>query len=265
MKNEAAVHQKWNDIVFENRNKEYGAYFIRSIYSRNVMVSLAVTLLVIALVFAYPSIVRLFRSGDDGGVPREMKQTTISLDQPPPIIPNQPPPPKMDIPPPVKTIIKFLPPKVTDKQVAEEEEIPTMEEIKQNETGPETTEGTGEVIFNEPVKDAGEVVDANEIFLVVEQPPEFPGGMEALYKFFGKTIRYPGQARRMGIEGTVYVSFVVDADGTINDVQVIKGIGAGCDEEAKRVFQLLPNWKPGKQRGRPVRVRYTLPLKFTLG
>jgi protein TonB len=119
-------------------------------------------------------------------------------------------------------------------------------------------------VFTEPVKDAGPAEDPNQIFLVVEQPPEPAGGMQALYAFINKNIRYPAQARRMTIEGSVYVSFVVDADGKITDIQVIKGIGAGCDEEAKRVVGLLPPWKPGKQRGRPVRVRFTLPLKFKL-
>ncbi len=265
MKDEAAVPLHWDDLVFENRNKDYGAYLIRKVYSRNLVRSLIITLLVMALVFAYPSIIDFFKSRENTGPVNEVKQLTVNLDQPPPIIPNQPPPPKLDIPPPIKTIIKFLPPKVTDKQIVEEE-MPTVEEIKTNDTGKQNTEGTGEVIFDEPVKEVGkEDIDPNQVFLVVEQPPEFPGGLQALYKFVYKTIRYPAQARRMGIEGTVYISFVVGANGEISEVQTMKGIGSGCDEEAKRVVQLLPPWKPGKQRGRPVKVRYTLPLKFKLG
>jgi len=263
MKNEAAVPKEWDDIVFENRNKEYGAYLLRKLYSRNVVVSLGITLLAIVFVVAYPVIARLIREANPEPV-KEIIHSTVNLDQPPPIMPNQPPPPKVEVPPPVKTIIKFLPPKVVDKEPEVQEEMPTIEEIKVVDTGPETQEGTGDVVFTEPVKaDTGE--DPNQIFLVVEQPPEFPGGMQALYTYLNKTMRYPAQARRMGIEGSVYVSFVVDAEGKINDVQVIKGIGAGCDEEAKRVVSLLPPWKPGKQRGRPVKVRFTLPIKFKLG
>ncbi|CAN5395416.1 energy transducer TonB [soil metagenome] len=262
MKSEVTIPKEWDDIVFENRNKEYGAYLIRKLYSRNVLVSLGITLLTVVFVIAYPAIAKMIRDANPEPV-KEVIHSTVNLDQPPPIMPNQPPPPKVEVPPPVKTIIKFLPPKVVDKEPEVEEEMPTIEEIKVVDTGPETQEGTGDVVFTEPVKEAaGE--DPNQIFLVVEQPPEFPGGNQALMTFIAKNMRYPAQARRMQIEGQVYVSFVVDADGRINDIQVIKGIGAGCDEEAKRVVGLLPPWKPGKQRGRPVRVKFTLPLKFKL-
>jgi len=89
--------------------------------------------------------------------------------------------------------------------------------------------------------------------------------MGAFYEYVSKNLKYPSQARRMGVEGKVFVQFVVDKDGSISQVQSIKGIGAGCDEEAVRVLQNAPKWKPGKQRGRPVRVRMVLPITFKLG
>ncbi len=257
------VSQSWEDIVFENRNKDYGAYINRKSYSKSVVVAAGITFLVLIFVLAFPAIKEFFGSfGEKEEV--VMKNTTVvSLDQPPPISPNQPPPPDVRIPPPVKTIIKFLPPKVTDKEVVEEEEMPTIEEIKDNETGSVDQEGTGEVIFEEPVEEAkGE--DPNKVFLVVEQPPEFEGGLEAMYKYLSKNVKYPASARRMNIEGSVFVGFVVDADGKISEASIIKGISADCDKEALRVVQAMPKWRPGKQSGRPVRVKYVLPIKYKL-
>jgi len=257
------VSQSWEDIVFENRNKDYGAYLNRKSYSKSVVMAGGITFLVLIFVLAFPAIKEFFGSFGEKEETVMKNTTVVSLDQPPPISPNQPPPPDVRIPPPVKTIIKFLPPKVTDKEVVEEEEMPTIEEIKENETGSVDQEGTGEVIFEEPVEEAkGE--DPNKVFLVVEQPPEFEGGLEAMYKFISKNMKYPASARRMNIEGSVFVGFVVDADGKISETSIIKGISADCDKEALRVVQMMPKWRPGKQSGRPVRVKFVLPIKFRL-
>jgi len=257
------VSQSWEDIVFENRNKDYGAYLNRKSYSKSVVMAGGITFLVLIFVLAFPAIKEFFGSFGEKEEMVVKNTTVVSLDQPPPISPNQPPPPDVRIPPPVKTIIKFLPPKVTDKEVVEEEEMPTIEEIKENETGSVDQEGTGEVIFEEPVEEAkGE--DPNKVFLVVEQPPEFEGGLEAMYKFISKNMKYPASARRMNIEGSVFVGFVVDADGKISETSIIKGISADCDKEALRVVQMMPKWRPGKQSGRPVRVKFVLPIKFRL-
>ncbi len=101
-------------------------------------------------------------------------------------------------------------------------------------------------------------------FIVVEQMPTYPGGLKALYSFFGKNIRYPSQARKMGIEGRVIISFIIEKDGNISTVKLIRGIGAGCDEEAIRVLKKTDQWKPGKQRVKPVKVQMTLPITFKL-
>jgi protein TonB len=257
------VNQSWEDIVFENRNKDYGAYLNRKSYSKSVVIATLITFLILIFVLAFPAIKEFFGSFGEKEEVVVKNTTVVSLDQPPPISPNQPPPPDIRIPPPVKTIIKFLPPKVTDKEVEVEEEMPTIEEIKENETGSVDVEGTGEVIFEEPVEEAkGE--DPNKVFLVVEQPPEFEGGLEAMYKFISKNMKYPASARRMNIEGSVFVGFVVDADGRISETSIIKGISADCDKEALRVVQMMPKWRPGKQSGRPVRVKFVLPIKFRL-
>jgi protein TonB len=113
------------------------------------------------------------------------------------------------------------------------------------------------------IEEAPEPV-AEEIFTFVEEYPEFPGGEKALYEYIKNNIRYPEVARTSGITGTVYVQFVVEKDGSISDVKVLRGIGGGCDEEAVRVVKSMPKWKPGKQRGQPVRVYYTLPIDFKI-
>lgn len=109
-----------------------------------------------------------------------------------------------------------------------------------------------------------EAISETEIFTVVESMPEFPGGMGELMTYLSKNIKYPALAKESGIQGRVFINFVVEIDGRITDVKVLRGIGGGCDEEAVRVVQSMPKWKPGKQRGKPVRVSYNLPVKFTL-
>jgi len=115
-----------------------------------------------------------------------------------------------------------------------------------------------------PIQVDEEVVEEAPIFTVVESMPEFPGGMQELYTFLGNNIKYPVMAKESGIQGKVYVTFVVEVDGSITDVRVLRGIGGGCDEEAVRVVESMPKWTPGKQRGKPVRVQYNLPVRFTL-
>ena len=104
----------------------------------------------------------------------------------------------------------------------------------------------------------------DKIFMVVEDQPEPPGGMGAFMGYLAKNIKYPAQAKRLDIQGRVFVQFVVSKTGELTDIKVVKGIGGGCDEEAVRVLQAAPKWKPGKQRGRPVKVNMTIPVRFKL-
>jgi len=119
--------------------------------------------------------------------------------------------------------------------------------------------------FVAPIEDDGnaEIVET-EVFLVVEEAPEFPGGQEALLTYLGNNIKYPQLARESNIQGTVYVGFIVEANGSISNVKVARGIGGGCDDEAVRVVKDMPAWKPGKQRSKPVRVQFNLPVRFIL-
>jgi len=102
------------------------------------------------------------------------------------------------------------------------------------------------------------------VFMVVEKMPEYPGGDKEMYGYLASNIKYPAEAKKKGIQGRVYVTFVIEQDGRVSDVRILRGIGGGCDEEALRVVKAMPKWSPGVQRGKPVRVQYNLPVSFKL-
>jgi len=155
------------------------------------------------------------------------------------------------------------PPKKVQPEIIE---VPDEEEIEEEIEIDLDVEMTEETVIEEVVfEEAPEEEEVDEIFTIVEDQPTPEGGMSAFYQFISKKLKYPAQARRMGIEGKVFVQFVVDKDGSLTEVQAVKGIGAGCDEEAERVIKSAPKWKPGKQRGRSVKVRMILPITFKLG
>jgi TonB family protein len=106
--------------------------------------------------------------------------------------------------------------------------------------------------------------DGDSIYTIVEVQPEYPGGTNAMLKFLAKNMKYPASARKKGIQGRVFVGFIVGADGKIENAQIVKGVDATLDSEAERVIRLFPAWKPGTQDGKPVRVRYVIPINFLL-
>ncbi|MBX2941280.1 MAG: energy transducer TonB [Cyclobacteriaceae bacterium] len=159
------------------------------------------------------------------------------------------------IPPPPKPM-KVWP---TVIEVAKEDDI-IKDEYPQIDIGDEPTP----VVFV-PAPPAPEIVDSYKIFDFVESSAVPMDGFEVFYRQIADNIKYPSQARRMGVKGRVFVQFVINLDGSLTDIKVIKGIGAGCDEEAIRVLKAAPAWKPGKQRGVPVRQRMILPITFELG
>ncbi len=155
------------------------------------------------------------------------------------------------------------PPKIQQPEIIE---VPDEEEIEEEIEVDLDVEITEETVIEEIIVDeAPEEETADEVFLVVEDPALPPGGYPAFYEYISKNLKYPAQARRMGIEGKVFVQFVVDKDGSLTEVQAVKGIGAGCDEEAVRVIKGAPKWSPPKQRGKPVKQRIIVPIVFQLG
>lgn len=160
----------------------------------------------------------------------------------------KPPPPA-----PVKQVVKI---NIVDDNITVDEDITIDVEANEN---------TQVEAYVAPVKsEEEESAEEAQIFMVVESMPEYPGGEPALYSYLAENIKYPQMAKESGIQGRVFVTFVVERDGSVTDVRVLRGIGGGCDEEAIRVVDGMPKWTPGKQRGKSVRVQYNLPVKFTL-
>lgn len=159
---------------------------------------------------------------------------------------DQPPPP----PPPAPTTILNI----------VEDDVEIKEEFTIDAEATQTTE----IVEYVPVVVEEAPVQEAEIFLVVEDPASFPGGEAARMKFLQENIKYPQIAREMGIQGTVYVTFVVEPSGKLTNLKVLRGIGGGCDEEAMRVVSIMPKWEPGKQRGQAVRVQFNMPIRFVL-
>ncbi|MCM1168721.1 MAG: TonB family protein [Bacteroides sp.] len=162
---------------------------------------------------------------------------------------NLPPPP----PPPPAQISQEI--EIVEDDVEIENEV---------EINAESNENTVVEDYVAPSVVEEDEVAEEEIFQIVEEMPGPAGGTQALYEYLSKNIRYPIAALESGIQGRVYINFVVEKDGSITDVKVMRGIGGGCDEEAVRVVKAMPKWNPGKQRGRPVRVLYSIPVIFNL-
>ncbi len=246
------------DIVFKNRNKEYGSYFLRKNYRKYVIISMIFGFVLIGAVVAYPLInayinkERLIREKEkEVGVKFEnLKQE----EAPPP--PPPPPPPEAMV-----EKVKFTAPVVVEDTTIEVS-MANMDDLNKK-----VAEAPTEDVEVEMKDEGPRVIETPvqaEIFTVVEEQPGYPGGEEARIGYLQQNIKYPEEAKELGIQGKVFVTFVVEVDGTISDVRVLRGIGGGCDEEAIRVVRSMPKWVPGKQRGVPVRVQFNLPIKFTL-
>ena len=264
------------DILFEDRNKNYGAYELRKFYDKRVRNSILITasiaLLIVGSYLIYMNIKANDTETTKKPIVEDIKLEDVKLPDDPKTPPPPPPPPAP--PPPVKPSVQFTPPVIKkDEEVKAEEEPPKIEEIKEKAVSTKTVEGDPNGIDPGLISDSKGtgVVEApppppkEEIFTFVEQPPTFPGGDAALAKYLSNNIRYPHLATENGISGTVFVSFVVDSEGQIKDVKTVGATkGGGLEDEAMRVVKKMPKWKPGKQNGRQVSVQFNLPIRFTL-
>ena len=250
---------QWLDIVFEGRNKAYGAYDLRKTNNKTTVKALIFGAIVFALMVGAPLIMSLLpdSSSDDDSLNTKIvtmklppKKEQPKKDLPPP----PPPPPKVDQ-------VKFVKP-VVAKADEVTEEPPKITEIKDKKLGNETIKGdpdaqlTVEPVGNGP---AAVVEEDNTVYITagIEVKPDFPGGMEKFYAFVGKNYQTPEEE---GLKGKVYVTFVVEKDGSLTDIKVIRDIGFGTGKEAVRVLNKCPKWKPGEQNGKAVRVLYSLPI-----
>ena len=219
--------------------KKYPKYDLENYHQLFLNIGLIVALTAVIIAFEWKTYDR--GAGMDLGVIEDNFEDLLEI------------PPKEQPPPP--------PPVIQQPEIIE---VPDEEEIEEEIEIELDVEFEEELIVEELVFEEPEE-EVEEIFTIVEDQPEFPGGIGAFYKYVATNLRYPAQARRMGIAGKVFVQFVVEKDGRLTDVQILKGIGAGCDEEALRVIKKSKAWKPGRQRGRPVKVRMIIPINFRLG
>ncbi len=263
-----------DEVIFLGRNKAYGSYMLRKIYQKNMMRGAAIGVSLFALLIASPFISELW--GKAFPKTEKLKYIPHELLTPPKIAHDDivPPPPPPPPPPPVRRTITFTPPRVVE--TAEPKNTPPIPpDIPVNvDISTKTTDGDPNAKYTAPVevapapppveKEAEKPKEDDVVRVIVEQRPEFPDGEAALMKFLSSNTKYPTIARENGIEGTVYLGFVVEKDGSITDVKIKRSVGGGCSEEAMRVVQSMPKWKPGKQQGRAVRVAFTIPVKFKL-
>ncbi len=261
------------DILFEGRNKKYGAYVMRRQHGRRTAKAIIFTALLMLIFIggmAISKYVAKHAPKNDKPVQKDVVLQQVDVKQPD--LPPPPPPPPAPEPPKVKTQVKYTPPKVVkDEMVKPDEEPPDLSKIKDVAISTVNKQGDPNGIDPGLVQEAGSGVTQaapppeNKVFQFVEQMPTFPGGENALMKYLRDHIRYPSVARENGIQGTVVVQFVVNTDGSIVDVKPVgQKKGGGLEDEAVRVVKGMPKWKPGKQNGRSVRVQYSLPIRFKL-
>ncbi|MBF4517458.1 energy transducer TonB [Flavobacterium sp. ANB] len=254
------IKNQWLDIVFEGRNKIYGAYELRKANTKTTVKALIIGSVIFAVAVAAPLIASFLPDSGEDDVNNDIKIATVKL---PPkkeeVKPNQPPPPP---PPPKVDQVKFVKP-VVAKANEVTEDPPKIEELKDKKVGSETIKGDPDAVLtvDEPVGTgtAAVVEEDNQVYNTagIEVKPDFPGGIEKFYKFVGNNYKTPEEE---GLKGKVYVTFVVEKDGSLTDIKVLRDIGYGTGAEAIRVLKKCPKWTPGEQNGKKVRVLYSLPI-----
>jgi protein TonB len=269
------IENSWVDLVFEGKNHAYGAYQLRKETGKRNLQALAVMFaigLAIAIFVAVKGVVEnamrqnvAVEADVELSKLAEKKEAKVEKREEPKIE-------KIEVER-VKSSVKFTAPEIKkDEEVKPEEEIKSQEDLSKTNTAI----GAFDVKGNDEA--AGEVLKAKEViaqpeppkeeetkvFDVVEQMPSFPGGPSALFEYLSKNIKYPVVAEENGVQGRVIVTFVVEKDGSITDVRVVKSVDPSLDKEAQRVVKSMPRWIPGKQNGSAVRVKYTVPVTFRL-
>jgi periplasmic protein TonB len=246
----------FDDIVFEIRNKEYGAYRLRKKYNRNLLIGMAIGVIILGTAVIAPYINAKALENKLKRAERQVEIKMDNLDQPQQEAPPPPPPP----PPPAETVVqRYVAPVVVDSIKPEEAKQLMTADQAQVEVKNEEVTAVTEV--QEEVKEEEAPV---EVFVVVEEMPSFPGGDVELMKFINSNIVYPEIAKENNIQGRVILRFCVTYKGAVDQVQVLKPVDPALDNEAIRVIKMLPTWKPGKQGGKPVNVWYSVPVTFQL-
>jgi len=254
------LNSHWLEIVFEGRNQKYGAYDLRKSITKNTLKAFMIGTLVFVVLVSIPTIMRMIQDKADDAT-LDQKITTVKMppkqDKPKE---NLPPPPP---PPPKVDQVKFVKP-VVAKADEVVEEIVVVKDLKDKNIGKETIKGDPEAELTvEPVGTgvAAVVEEDNTVYNTagIEVKPDFPGGMDKFTAFVGKNYIAPEEE---GLKGKVYVTFVVEKDGSLTDIKVLRDIGYGTGKEAIRVLNKSPRWTPGEQNGKKVRCTFSLPISI---
>ena len=270
------ISSDWVDLVFEGRNKAYGAYRLRkSTTKRNILAMVAVVLLLIVAFI----ILTVKNFVDEQRAKVAMTQVAELTNYKQPEKKAEVKQKKVEVEPErvverVKSSIKFTAPVIKkDEEVKPDEELKTQDELMSTKTAIGTFDVKGNDDANGEILKAKEVIaepeppkheEENKVFDIVEQQPLVPGGPAALMKYLSENTKYPVVAQENGVQGRVTVQFVVEKDGSISDVHVLRGVDPSLDKEAVRVVKSMPRWTPGKQNGITVRVNYRVPVLFRL-
>ncbi len=273
--------REWREIVFEGKNKEFGAYKIReasparhtkAVVSVLVAVGIILVLLILSIsgVFAKPeedtvavsTVQELVTMETEEEIEEEIEEETFQLPEPEEIVAPEEVANQQQV-----TALLI----VEDEQLEEDKQVKNQDEVLDNEAAVgavDITEGTNDlnkVMVKEEVIAEPKVEEEQPMSIaMVEQQPEFPGGVQAMYKWLSDNIVYPPAAAEEGVSGRVVVEFVVGKDGSISNVRVVRSRHTALDKEALRVVKAMPNWIPGRNNGQPVKVTYTLPVTFKL-
>ncbi len=262
-----------DDLIFEGRNKLYGAYALRKEYPRHLAIALSVVFVFAGLSIPLPQYLNKNTTLSDVQLPAKPEDKVIEI-----VLPNIEDKPGTDRAAypvaPATTTTVVTPTNTTavitlvDDAIAATDVIPNNQIVTSGETGNATnagaTEITGTTTGTETGPGSAETYVEPKIENFAEIMPRFPGGDAALARQINQLMRYPGEAVKAGIAGTVYVSFVVDPKGNVSRIKVEKGIGGGCDEEAIRVISQLKGWSPAIQNGNPVFFKYVMPVRFVI-
>ena len=272
---------KWVDMVFAGKNKEYGAYQLRKGTSGRNIKSLLILVIAAALVggFLAWKVIEQKQAEEQQAYMEAMELAKLQQQAKKEEKKKEPVKPKIEPKkeiPVARETQKFTAPVIKkDELVKEENQVKQMDKLDDKvAVGTENKEGvkdrTVEAVRNDiavaapPPPPAPKPEVSNKVFDVVEEMPSFPGGQGALMSFLNSNIKYPVVAQENGVQGRVIVGFVVERDGSITDVKIMRSVDPSLDREAQRVVKAMPKWKPGKQNGSAVRVKYTVPVVFRL-
>ncbi|WP_288310050.1 energy transducer TonB [Prevotella pectinovora] len=269
------ISNEWADLVFQGRNKVYGAYQLRRGTSKRNIVSMIFVAAVAAVAYLGLAAYNSYQEAQKAKFEAEMEASLLDAKKEAKVEKKTETPKVEQVQKveKVKSSIAFTPPVIKkDSEVKPEEEMKTQDELKETKTaigafdvkGNDDAGGTvlkavEEIAAPEPPKHEEE---QNKIFEVVEQQPQFPGG--SVNGWLADHIKYPVVAAENGISGRVVVQFVVERDGSVSQVRVVRGVDPSLDKEAQRVISSMPKWIPGKQNGQAVRSRFTVPVTFRL-